>query len=42
MKLLLLARIAYYEAALRHLDPLHEDVPAILVHVAFLRDQVEA
>jgi len=40
-ELSLLARIAYYSAALRSIHPLHVDVPAIVLHIAELREQLE-
>lgn len=31
-------RLAYYRAAIRVIDPLHEDVPAIVLTIRYLED----
>jgi hypothetical protein len=38
----LLARISYYRLAMSQMGPLHADFPRVLIHVTYLREQLNA
>ena len=38
----ILANLSYYQTALNHMGASHDDCPAVFIHVAHLRDQLNA